>query len=417
MGLLVANSSTSTVTLVSLAEQIPFPDMRICFEGFRNLNYFSFETDTMTPQQFIEYRYIRQLNATGLAILDESNHYMMNGSLSCWLISGPEDEFYITQSVANNGFAPIYEDEPGLMTVFQSSTPNNVSMPAGAIDIYPSSMAYLTMQDQQIYTFMTVLGSAAGLLGLLITLDRLLFGARSISPWGLVHRWSFGKLKVSLRNHLHEAFGFLRRPILFVHSINNHLFDKPTTLDLHGLSNVNERKTIPGDYDDSDNNKHINLIHKTMAMKENSNVMASSVSTLNANDESSSQQLYYEQRMHILENRLIKQEKLLLEQQQQILEQQRRWQLMELMNKAYYTDPEIFYNLDKSYDHHPSPLPSLPQQEKDRSFKGKFWRHRKNTNDYDNNPITSITTDSTKVDHYNASRKTASISSEDDLLI
>ncbi|KAI8137209.1 hypothetical protein BJV82DRAFT_525693, partial [Fennellomyces sp. T-0311] len=304
----ISNSPAATLSLVSPAEQVSFPDVRFCFEGFAILNYFYCESDKMTTLEFVEQGFIQQLNVTGLAPMQTSS-YHMNGTMACMMFTPPESfrmnktdsskggklrflfdaepadmgevnvhaelypygrnpnlviysgvdqphlsqqelddwlrvdfndmqagnrykfEFnthtsiayqmqtrrYLTDATWNAvGFASIYESSPELVTTFQSNMPNNDSLAANTIDIYPINMVDIVLQEQRIYTLFTVVGPAAGLFSLLVACDNLLFGARPKSPWGVIHRFSMGKMRTSLHEKLYEKFGIFQQPIPFV---------------------------------------------------------------------------------------------------------------------------------------------------------------------------------------------------------
>ncbi|KAI8137556.1 hypothetical protein BJV82DRAFT_661228 [Fennellomyces sp. T-0311] len=188
------------------------------------------------------------------------------------------------------GLSQIYEVTSELQTTIETRPPNNASFEGNMIEIFPIGMTYTTLQDQRNFTFLTVLGPVAGLLSLLITLDSFFFGTRPKSPWGVIH-WVLWRKKSLLKN-LREKFGFLGRPIPFVHPVDERFFDRDNQamIQAHGL------------------------ITDTP-----------------------------ESKIELLEEQLQQNRKLTHE----LL---RRTQLTELMHKAYYINDEVYWSLNEAYD-------------------------------------------------------------------
>ncbi|KAG2222612.1 hypothetical protein INT45_008731 [Circinella minor] len=106
----------------------------------------------------------------------------------------------LTTSLWNSvGIAPIYKSIPNLVTTYKSNTLKNDSHAANSIDIYPISMTETTLQDQRIYTLLTVIGPASGIFALLVALDSVLFGYR-------------------------PRFGGLQQPIPLINPVNEQSF-------------------------------------------------------------------------------------------------------------------------------------------------------------------------------------------------
>ncbi|KAI9251874.1 hypothetical protein BDA99DRAFT_608005 [Phascolomyces articulosus] len=497
--ILISESPISTLTLITTADRIYFPDIRICVQGFSSVSYLNFESDsTIAPLQAMDSGFIRQLEQTQLG--HEQN--MTHGPLLCWLFVPPKDTFYLTRrevrdggvlrivfdgqladegeadiyvelyphganpnlvvyesmdqpnlskqdledwmriefndiKTGNNryrasyrtstsisfqertrrylteaswntvGFASIYESQSELVTSFQTTIPNNDTIAGTVFDFYPTSVMSTTLQEQRIYTLFTTIGPVAGILGLLFMFDRLLFGARPRSPWGVVHRMSMGMFRDSLHKQLRKTFGFLHRPIPFIDPVDNRLFtNHEPMMDVHGLARRKKRNNIDNDDEDDENTSYRN------SQLSNDQYILSSIPPSEESSLSSRQPSYYYQQRRTNSNityhnsgkriysnntsttrevkneaittpdvlkeeemmspsgssagnrtlvpsasldlshgeRIQALEDLVYEQQQEMIEQQRRFQLMELMLKAYYIAPEILENLNNAHD-------------------------------------------------------------------
>jgi hypothetical protein len=62
------------------------------------------------------------------------------------------------------------------------------------------------LSEQRAFTIMNATGVFGGLFGLLFSLQSCLFGHRPRSPWGYMHRWSFGHFRNSLLRGLQTNF-------------------------------------------------------------------------------------------------------------------------------------------------------------------------------------------------------------------
>ncbi|KAG1467225.1 hypothetical protein G6F56_004526 [Rhizopus delemar] len=108
------------------------------------------------------------------------------------------------------GFLPIAEFTQEVDTTFRQGTPDSNYMSAhsnlGVLTVYPSKFATTTKKEVKNYTLVNALGIIGGIAGLLLTIQAWVFGFRPKSPWGVIHRWSIGKMKRSLLNGLRSKF-------------------------------------------------------------------------------------------------------------------------------------------------------------------------------------------------------------------
>ncbi|KAI8140028.1 hypothetical protein BJV82DRAFT_624851 [Fennellomyces sp. T-0311] len=233
------------------------------------------------------------------------------GSISYQL----QNHSYLTSSSWNHfGFAQHYNNIPEITTSFESTNVYNEGRfdvsTVHTVDVYPASYERVTVQDRKIYTFVSVLGSAGGLLSLLIVINAFLYGYRPKSPWGVVHRFSMGPMRRSLLQSLHGTFGFMGRPITFVDPVHDHLYREGSVN--RDFRSTPEASAYRGETNCSNQDQWPDIGHST-SVATSSNI---------------------EQRLAQMEQRLRQAEEL-----------ERRFNLMELMFKEYYTNNEVFENL------------------------------------------------------------------------
>jgi hypothetical protein len=82
--------------------------------------------------------------------------------------------------------------------------------------IQPSSSTVNTDRNQKVFTLVNAVAQVGGLLGLLVAVQTFLFGFRPQSPWGIIHHWLFGRLRMKLTDQLADYFGQTRIPVSFV---------------------------------------------------------------------------------------------------------------------------------------------------------------------------------------------------------
>jgi hypothetical protein len=78
--------------------------------------------------------------------------------------------------------------------------------PFGSLHVFPLYYQTKVVREQKAFAFINAAGVFGGLFGLLFSLQSCLFGYRPRSPWGYMHRWSFGQFRSSLMNGLQTNF-------------------------------------------------------------------------------------------------------------------------------------------------------------------------------------------------------------------
>ncbi|KAI8881533.1 galactose oxidase [Backusella circina FSU 941] len=78
--------------------------------------------------------------------------------------------------------------------------------PTGTLYVLPRTCQTKVLSEQRAFTIMNATGVFGGLFGLLFSLQSCLFGHRPRSPWGYMHRWSFGQFRNSLLRGLQTNF-------------------------------------------------------------------------------------------------------------------------------------------------------------------------------------------------------------------
>ncbi|KAI7855622.1 hypothetical protein BDC45DRAFT_582719 [Circinella umbellata] len=254
-----------------------------------------------TEQRFLSKLELKQWLRTDSNDMQMANHYRLEYNSYTSISYEIPTHKSLTTSLWNSvGIAPIYESVPNLVTTYKSNTLKNDSHAANSIDIYPISMTETTLQDQRIYTLLTVIGPASGMFALLVALDSVLFGYRPRSPWGVFHRFGGRRLRHSLLNHLYDRFGGLQQPIPLINPVNEQSFS------IRDGYHWNSEKQS---YSPISLWKH-----------------------QHQNDE------------------LIDVKRQLTKTTTRLHELERRTQLMEIVFKTYYVDDEIFYNLYNAHE-------------------------------------------------------------------
>lgn len=202
------------------------------------------------------------------------------------------------------GFASIYNNTPEVDTDFRTSIQDEEMMVKNTVDVYPANFLDVTEEDQRMHTLVTSIGSVGGLLSLFVFLDNFLFGSRPSPVIGVVQKLAIGKMKRSIQNSQLDAFGFLGRPVPFVHPVDskNNLLNSHQRRQ-HGLKTFKQHGTTTRHETEMEDIKIID---------------------------------------HAVEENVI---------QQQVAELTRRLQLMELVFKNYCIDDQIFKNLQDAHHH------------------------------------------------------------------
>ncbi|KAG2205006.1 hypothetical protein INT47_002630 [Mucor saturninus] len=196
------------------------------------------------------------------------------------------------------GFSSSYDTTMEVESKFKDAPQSNKNMPSegdsnmymAKLTIQPRAFLETTKRDQKVFTLLNAFAQAGGVLGLFVAVQTLLFGFRPQSPWGIVHRWSFGSLRIRLTDRLANYFNKTGTPVPLVNPVNN------------------------------DPNLHHYFKNDNIYMPYGPGVPS-------ANEEQIETTVVQENRVKRVEERL---------------------QLMELLLKSYYLNDEVFRSLDQA---------------------------------------------------------------------
>ncbi|KAG2228956.1 hypothetical protein BDF21DRAFT_496762 [Thamnidium elegans] len=195
------------------------------------------------------------------------------------------------------GFSSSYDDSMDVKTSYKDAPQNINNMPfsdeyaikpISQLVVQPDAFVLKTSKDQKVFTLLNAFAQAGGVLGLFIAVQTILFGFRPQSPWGIVHRWSFGSLKIKLTDRLANYFNTKGTPVPLINPVSTRLNNANGYSYFSNSSNT----YIPAEPD-------VPSAVEGIAEQEN--------------------------RMHHMEERL---------------------QIMELLLKSYYLNAEVFKSLD-----------------------------------------------------------------------
>lgn len=124
------------------------------------------------------------------------------------------------------GFSSSYIETMTVENKYKDAPPSAKNMVPetsyiSQITIQPDAFVEITLKEQKVFTLLNALAQAGGVLGLFIAVQTLLFGFRPQSPWGIVHRWSFGRLRIRLTDRLAQYFNKTGTPVPLVNPVNN----------------------------------------------------------------------------------------------------------------------------------------------------------------------------------------------------
>ncbi|KAI7861390.1 hypothetical protein BDF14DRAFT_1738817, partial [Spinellus fusiger] len=142
------------------------------------------------------------------------------GSLSYQI----QDHQYLQDNGWNQvGFLPILNHTAEVTTLFRPGVTNPMvqanSYMIGRLAVFPNDYALVTLREQKVFSLLNALGFVGGVFSLFVAVQAWLFGFRPNSPWGVVHRWSVGTLKRSIKQRLRNQFDSLRTPIPLVNPV------------------------------------------------------------------------------------------------------------------------------------------------------------------------------------------------------
>lgn len=110
----------------------------------------------------------------------------------------------IASSVSTKYEIDTAETPEYFSTVYDPSS--GAPQPLGSLRVVPLTCQTKVLREQKAFAFINAMGIFGGLFGLLFSLQSCLFGYRPRSPWGYMHRWSFGQLRSSLMRGLQVNF-------------------------------------------------------------------------------------------------------------------------------------------------------------------------------------------------------------------
>ncbi|KAI8876760.1 hypothetical protein K501DRAFT_279110 [Backusella circina FSU 941] len=127
------------------------------------------------------------------------------------------------------GFAYQYEttldmiQNVGPKTSITSSI-NTTWNPFSVLTIKPNDYEFHIVKEQKVATILSGLAQAGGVFSLFIAIQALLFGFRPDSPWGVVHRWTFGSQRRTLTDQLTNQFENLKTPVPMVTPVHSRFY-------------------------------------------------------------------------------------------------------------------------------------------------------------------------------------------------
>ncbi|KAI7892262.1 uncharacterized protein EV154DRAFT_505361 [Mucor mucedo] len=127
------------------------------------------------------------------------------------------------------GFSSTYDESMTVVNNYvdppQNAENMNISYPytkrIAELTVLPEAFIETTMKEQKVFTLLNAFAQVGGVLGLFIAVQTLLFGFRPQSPWGIVHRWSFGNLRIRLTDRLAYYFNRTGTPVPLVNPVHN----------------------------------------------------------------------------------------------------------------------------------------------------------------------------------------------------
>ncbi|KAI8883507.1 hypothetical protein K501DRAFT_272636 [Backusella circina FSU 941] len=161
---------------------------------------------------------------------------------------------FLTNSSWNYfGFASIYDTTYSITQKLTSrSVPSNYESlwdSVFVLTIYPNEFSIRVVNEQRVFTILGGLASAGGVFSVIIAIQTLLFGFRPDSPWGIVHRWSCGRQRRTLRDQLRDQFNPGDYPVPMVTRLCDDYHLRPTSSDSTTIKIIS---LIENDDDQSD---------------------------------------------------------------------------------------------------------------------------------------------------------------------
>ncbi|KAL0096677.1 hypothetical protein J3Q64DRAFT_1708896 [Phycomyces blakesleeanus] len=176
---------------------------------------------------------------------------------------------YLQNNGWNNvGFLPVLNDTPEITTIYRSGVHNlafTTQTPSmiGRIVVFPNDFDEVVLKEQKVYSLLNALGFVGGVFSLLIAVQAWLFGFRPNSPWGVIHRWSVGSMKQSIKRRLRTQFSSLHTPIPLINPVHRRF----STFNLPNYHNPND-DPLYLDQDELDQDYRLGRMEERMQLME-----------------------------------------------------------------------------------------------------------------------------------------------------
>ncbi|CAO3635698.1 unnamed protein product [Mucor fragilis] len=190
-----------------------------------NPNMKAYQIDSPTKVEPDEYR-TWDLNEQGVNLVDT---IIINAGVKSTALYDIIERRVLRPNDAWNfvGFSSYY-DETSTVNSFYRDVPQNIYLSRASpllaqLTIQPSSFTINTSNEQKVFTLLNAFAQIGGVLGLFVAMQTILFGFRPQSPWGIVHRWSFGRLRIKMTDKLANYFDRMGTPVPLVNPVSNRL--------------------------------------------------------------------------------------------------------------------------------------------------------------------------------------------------
>lgn len=167
----------------------------------------------------------------------------------------------------NIGFSPSYDESQTVQSFFRDSpqrlsdiseTFGSYTSAVSSVIVKPNGFTLITDTGQKVFTLLNIVAQIGGVLGLFVSLQTILFGFRPQSPWGNIHRWSFGSLRAELTDKLADSFNEMGKPVPLFDPVCNRLnsADRQNRLGSGSSSTSNNAHLTGEDIDMQDDRKY-----------------------------------------------------------------------------------------------------------------------------------------------------------------
>ncbi|KAL0096698.1 hypothetical protein J3Q64DRAFT_1844157 [Phycomyces blakesleeanus] len=149
----------------------------------------------------------------------DSNTYFIPAGVSSTVEYQIQDHQYLQPAGWNNvGFLPLLNHTPEVVIKYGEGNSDRLLDIAGytvlaTLEVFPSQFAKVVLEEKRIYTLLDALGTLGGFFSLGAAAQIWLFGFRPSSPWGIVHRWSVGSMRRSIKRNLRTQFDSLNTSV------------------------------------------------------------------------------------------------------------------------------------------------------------------------------------------------------------